>query len=328
MSLSRISVLAPLVAAALIAPLPPLPDAVAASTPPSPTPSAVPACGRTEGEGAPGTSWSPTSTRFGEAGGYDPYVGNGYLGHRIPATGTGYAATGEKTGWPLYTPRYGGAFVSGLYARDKAVSEGREVIAALPSWTTVEVGVGDERFGTDTPAGRISHYRQTVFLSCGLVRTSLRWTTADGRATDLTYDVLADRSDVHTGAVRLRMTPRWSGTATVTGRLDERGARRIILRKDGTFRTLGTGVEGAVAQTMRRGSGVVETLHPESRTAPKPTPVREGRTYTFEKYVGVDTALTSPAPAEDAREAAHRAARRGWDRIFAANERAWRGAWS
>lgn len=343
MSLSRISVLAPLVAAALIAPLPPPADAAG---PPGPAPlpgpaqpsgspappaaprPAVPACGRTDGEGAPGTAWAPTSTRFGEAAGYDPYTGNGYLGHRVPPAGAGYAATGEKTGWPLYTPRYDGAFVSGLYARDKAVSEGREVIAALPSWTNIDVGVGTETLGPDTPAGRISHYRQTVFLACGLVRTSLRWTTEDGSATDLVYDVLADRSDVHTGAVRLRMTPRWSGTATVTGRLEDRGARRITLREDGTFRTLGTGIEGAVAQTMRRGSGVVETLRPQARTSPRPTPVHAGRTYTFEKYVGVDTALTSGAPAEDAREAAHRAARRGWDRVFAANEAAWRADWS
>ncbi|MEU3054675.1 glycosyl hydrolase family 65 protein [Streptomyces griseus] len=350
MSLSRISVLAPLVAAALIAPPPaagadgspgpvplpgpahpaasPAPGPTASPDPASPPATAVPACGRTDGPGAPGTPWSPTSTRFGEAGGYDPYVGNGYLGHRVPATGAGYAATGEKTGWPLYTPRYDGAFVSGLYARDEAVTEGREVIAALPSWTGIDVAVGEETLGTDTPAGRISHYRQTVFLSCGLVRTSLRWTTADGRATDISYDVLADRSDVHTGVVRLRMTPRWSGTATVTGRLDGRGARRITLREDGTFRTLGTGIEGAVAQAMRRGSGVVETLRPDARTSPRQTPVRAGRTYTFEKYVGVDTALTSRTPAEDAREAAHRAARRGWDRLFAANEAAWREAWS
>ncbi|QYA96569.1 discoidin domain-containing protein [Streptomyces anulatus] len=339
MSLSRISVLAPLVAAALIAPLPPLADATEPPVPlpgpaqpsgsPAPLPPphpAVPACGRTDGQGAPGSSWAPTSTRFGEAAGYDPYIGNGYLGHRVPPAGAGYAATGEKTGWPLYTPRYDGAFVSGLYARDKAVSEGREVIAALPSWTNIDVGVGGETLGPDTPAGRISHYRQTVFLSCGLVRTSLRWTTADGRATDLVYDVLADRSDVHTGAVRLRMTPRWSGAATVTGRLDDRGARRITLREDGTFRTLGSGIEGAVAQAMRRGSGVVESLRPG--TSPHATTVRAGRTYTFEKYVGVDTALTSRAPAEDASEAAHRGARRGWDRVFAANEAAWREAWS
>ncbi|WP_217230501.1 glycosyl hydrolase family 65 protein [Streptomyces anulatus] len=336
MSLSRISFLAPLVAAALIAPLPPLADATEPPVPlPGPAPSgspapppAVPACGRTDGQGAPGTSWAPTSTRFGEAAGYDPYTGNGYLGHRVPPAGAGYAATGEKTGWPLYTPRYDGAFVSGLYARDKAVSEGREVIAALPSWTNIDVGVGEETLGPDTPAGPISHYRQTVFLACGLVRTSLRWTTADGRATDLVYDVLADRSDIHTGAVRLRMTPRWSGAATVTGRLDDRGARRVTLREDGTFRTLGTGIEGAVAQAMRRGSGVVESLRPTARTSPGATPVRAGRTYTFEKYVGIDTALTSRAPAEDAREAAHRAARRGWDRVFAANEAAWREAWS
>ncbi|MFJ2431683.1 discoidin domain-containing protein [Streptomyces anulatus] len=339
MSLSRISVLAPLVAAALIAPLPPLADATEPPAPlpgparpsgsPAPLPSphpAVPACGRTDGQGAPGSSWAPTSTRFGEAAGYDPYIGNGYLGHRVPPAGAGYAATGEKTGWPLYTPRYAGAFVSGLYARDKAVSEGREVIAALPSWTNIDVGVGGETLGPDTPAGRISHYRQTVFLSCGLVRTSLRWTTADGRATDLVYDVLADRSDVHTGAVRLRMTPRWSGAATVTGRLDDRGARRVTLREDGTFRTLGTGIEGSVAQAMRRGSGMVESLRPGA--SPHATTVRAGRTYTFEKYVGIDTALTSRAPAEDAREAAHRAARRGWDRVFAANEAAWREVWS
>lgn len=117
MSLSRISVLAPLVAAALIAPLPlladaaeppaPLPGPAQPSGSPAPRPSphpAVPACGRTDGQGAPGSSWAPTSTRFGEAAGYDPYIGNGYLGHRVPPAGAGYAATGEKTGWPLYTP--------------------------------------------------------------------------------------------------------------------------------------------------------------------------------------------------------------------------------
>ncbi len=152
----------------------------------------------------------------------------------MPATGAGYAATGEKTGWPLYTPRYDGAFVSGLYARDKGLAEGREVIAALPSWTTLDVRVGSETYGSATPAGRVSRYRQTLHLRCGVVVTSLRWTTADGRATDLTYEVLADRSDVHTGAVRLRMTPHWSGTATVTGRLDERGARRVTVADDGT----------------------------------------------------------------------------------------------
>lgn len=315
MSLKRISLLAPLVAGALIAPLPPLSYA-AGDTPAQPFPSAAgrarsPVCGADSRSDA---SWAPASTTFGEAQGYDPYVGNGYLGHRVPATGAGYAATGEKTGWPLYTPRYDGAFVSGLYGREGALAEGREVIAALPSWTTLDVRVGSETYGSATPAGRISRYRQTLHLRCGVVVTSLRWTTADGRATDLTYEVLTDRSDVHTGAVRLRMTPHWSGTATVTGRLDERGARRVTVREDGTFRTLGTGTEGAIVQRGAAGA--------------RSTRVGAGRSYTFEKYVGVDTALTSRNPLASARAAAGRAARRGWAGVLAGNAAAWRTAWA
>ncbi|MFE5243767.1 MULTISPECIES: glycosyl hydrolase family 65 protein [unclassified Streptomyces] len=304
MSLKRISLLTPLVAGALIAPPPPLSHAAGHAP--------APVCGRADSPSD--ASWAPTSTVYGEAGGYDPYVGNGYLGHRVPATGAGYAATGEKTGWPLYTPRYDGAFVSGLYGRDKDLAEGREVIAALPSWTTLDVRVGSETYGSATPAGRISRYRQTLRLRCGVVVTSLRWTTADGRATDLTYEVLADRSDVHTGAVRLRMTPRWSGTATVTGRLDERGARRVTVAGDGTFRTLGTGTEGAIVQ---RGTDGARTVR-----------VRAGRSYTFEKYVGVDTSLTSRTPLASAGAAADRAARRGWSGVLAQNAAAWREAWA
>ncbi|MFB7549243.1 discoidin domain-containing protein [Streptomyces sp. NPDC056154] len=326
MSLSRICLLTSLtsltslVAGALIAPLPPLSYAAAPLPPTSTT------CGRDTDP-----AWAPTSTRFGGADGYDPYVGNGYLGHRVPAAGAGYAASGEKTGWPLFTPRYDGAFVAGLFGREKDLAAGREVIAALPSWTTLDLRVGNETYGSGTPTARISRYRQTVFLRCGLVRTSLRWTTADGRATDLVYEVLADRSDVHTGAVRLRMTPRWSGTATVTGRLDPRGARRITLRGDGTFRTRGTGTAGAIVQTLR-----TDGPDPARGRAPAPgTPrphselrVRAGRTYSVEKYVGVDTALTSSAPLAAARAASVRAARRGWSGILAANAAAWRRAWA
>ncbi|MFG2601598.1 discoidin domain-containing protein [Streptomyces sp. NPDC048462] len=309
MSLSRISLLTSLVACALIAPLPP---GAHASDRPAPAPAVAPApgvaCGRDTDP-----AWAPTSTTFGEAKGYDPYVGNGYLGHRVPAAGAGYAEPGEKTGWPLFTPRYDGAFVSGLFGRDQDLAAGREVAAALPSWTGLDVRVGDETYGSATPAGRISRYRQTVFMRCGLVRTSLRWTASDGRATDLAYEVLADRAFVHTGAVRLRMTPHWSGTATVTGRLDPRGARRIALEEDGTFRTRGTGTPGAIVQTMRRGP--VDAA---------PSRVSAGRTYTFEKYVGVDTALTSPSPRTTAREASRRAARLGWSAVLAENAAVWR----
>ncbi|MEE1771377.1 discoidin domain-containing protein [Streptomyces sp. JV185] len=314
MSLSRSLLLtsfASLAAGALI--VPPGPASYATAPPAAPAAAAT-ACGRDTDP-----AWAPASTRFGEAAGYDPYTGNGYLGHRVPAAGAGYAASGERTGWPLFTPRYDGAFVSGLFGREKDLAAGREVIAALPSWTDLDVRVDDETYGSGTPGGRISRYRQTLFLRCGLVRTSLRWTTADGHATDLTYEVLADRADVHTGAVRLRMTPHWNGTTTVTGRLDPRGARRLDLDDDGTFRTRGTGIKGAIAQTVRSG-GPGAGAPVAARSTHQ---VRAGRTYTFEKYVGIDTALTSPDPRASAREASRRAARRGWSGVLTANAAAW-----
>ncbi len=181
-SLPRVSVLAlaPLVVAALIAPLPP----VAAAAGPDPVPSDA----RSRPSDSPGPD--PVAVprlrehlrpRLGavlhplrEADGYDPYVGNGYLGHRVPATGAGYASTGEKTGWPLYTPRYDGAFVSGLYAADQGVAEGREAVAALPSWTGVDVGVGEEtlgdatrRAGSRTTARRSSSPAASCAPRCG-----------------------------------------------------------------------------------------------------------------------------------------------------------------
>ncbi|MFJ2415110.1 discoidin domain-containing protein [Streptomyces brevispora] len=321
MSLSRISLLASLAACALIAPLPPVsPTSPTSDQAAAPAPASDVACGHDTDP-----AWAPTSTTFGEAAGYDPYVGNGYLGHRVPAAGAGYAEPGGKTGWPLFTPRYDGAFVSGLFGREPDLAAGREVVAALPSWTNLDVRVGDETYGSATPAGRISRYRQTVFLRCGLVRTSLRWTTADGRATDLTYEVLADRAAVHTGAVRLIMTPRWSGTATVTGRLDPRGARRIALDDDGTFRTRGTGTEGAIVQTMRPAPSGSASPAPAGAN---PSRVSAGLTYTFEKFVGVDTALTSRAPRTTAQEASRRAARLGWSAVLAESAAVWRRDWS
>ncbi|WP_405984899.1 discoidin domain-containing protein [Streptomyces sp. NBC_00872] len=366
MRLSRTHVLAPLLAGALAAAVPPLSYAEDRGSSPS--------CGA---EADPG--WSPTATRVDPVDSHHAYTGNGYLGTRVPPIGAGYAEDGAKTGWPLFTPRYDGAFAAGLYAREPSTTAGRQVLAALPTWTTVPVRVGDETFGEDS---RISRYRQSVLLRCGVVRTTLRWTAGDGRATDLTYEVLTDRSDPHVGAVRLRLTPRWSGEATIGGGLDWRGARRLARTGEHrsrdadvtTFRTEGTGTTGAVATMLRpslegptegqdagptkgpvEDPAAVRTWSPArspaqspaqsplggsvggpvggpvggsaSGPASGPVPVHADRTYEFAKYVGVDTTLTSRDPRATAMDAALRAAGHGWQALFAANEAAWSPLW-
>ncbi|MGA4879870.1 discoidin domain-containing protein [Streptomyces lydicamycinicus] len=355
---------APLLATALIAVLAPVSASAAAPTP------APEAAGSAQGPCLKGDGWTATATRIDPKDSHHAFVGNGYLGQRVPPNGTGYAAPGGTTGWPLKTPEYDGSFVSGLYAKGPKDLKGRQAIAAIPTWTTLDVATGGahpDTFSSATAPGRISHYRQTLSLRCGFVRTSLTWTAADGRVTDLVYDVLADRTDAHTGAVRLRMTPHWSGSATVTDGLDGRGARRMTPSADGAttggkeaggeaaagkeaggkeaggagtgrtmdvgFRTDGTKTEGAVASTLRTGPGV-RANPPRPAAQDKLSnrqqvsfPVRSGRSYELTKYVGVDTALTSRTPRAAADAASRRAADRGWDSLFARHSAAWQRLW-
>ncbi|MGH4034153.1 discoidin domain-containing protein [Actinomycetota bacterium Odt1-20B] len=305
-----------------------------------------------------GDGWTLATTRPDAADTHHAYVGNGYLGQRVPPHGAGYADSEAKTGWPLFTPRYDGSFVSGLYAHNKQTADDRQAVAALPNWTTLTVRTGGphgDTFNSSTPPGRISHYRQSLLLHCGIVRTSLTWTAADGRRTDLVYEVLADRAHPHVGAVRMRMTPHWSGEATVTDTLDGRGARRIRQTGGGdrtrggehrdadgrpapsmdvAFRTDGTNVEGAVASTLRPGRGTHHATIQRARPARGMTthqaltvPVRRGQSYDVTKYVGVDTALTSRTPRQDATTAARRAADRGWQTLLRSHTAAWSRLW-
>ncbi|MET9914621.1 discoidin domain-containing protein [Streptomyces sp. NPDC006476] len=312
--------------------------------PPATSPSALPALATAScSTERAADGWALSSTAIDSQDSYSAFVGNGYLGQRIPVNGTGYWASEQQTGWPLYTPRYDGSYVSGLYAHNTATTDDRQVIAALPTWTGLTIGIGAEVFTSATPADRISHYRQTLLLRCGLVRTSLTWTTTDGRATDLVYEVFAARDREHTAAVRLRMTPHWSGDATVTDLIDGRGARMLSATGGGResrrtmtvgFRADGTGTRGAVASTLTTGPTVrVRDTRPagEDRSLSNRQsvgfPVRGARTYTLTKYVGVDTALTAFEPRQAAVTASQRAAARGWPALFATHTAAWAALW-
>jgi hypothetical protein len=81
------------------------------------------------------SGWALTTTTFDNAYTRHAYVGNGYLSQRVPATGTGYVATTQKTGWPLFTPAYDGAFVAGLYSTepDPLIPPHDATIAAIPT---------------------------------------------------------------------------------------------------------------------------------------------------------------------------------------------------
>jgi hypothetical protein len=73
-------------------------------------------------DGREGAGWTLSTTTFDNHFTRHAYVGNGYLSQRVPPAGTGYMATGETTGWPLFTPRYDGAFVGASTASTRRSS--------------------------------------------------------------------------------------------------------------------------------------------------------------------------------------------------------------
>jgi trehalose/maltose hydrolase-like predicted phosphorylase len=308
----------------------------------APAPAATDPCPG-EGGGAD-AGWTLSTSTFDPAFARHAFVGNGYLSQRVPSTGMGYLETGEKTGWPLYTPRYTGAFVAGLYSADPQLAEGRHAYAAIPTWSTLTLGVGAETYTPSTPAGNISNFEQSLHLRCGLLRTSLTWTTNDGRPTDVVYDVIAHREDEHVGAVRLSIVPHWDGEATVTDLLDGGGARRVAhagggarggdMTVDVTFSTLTTNTAGAIASTLRHGARVEPSSTERSDQAQNLTasqavtfPVRQRESYELVKYVGVDTALTSTNPEASAVSASQHAAEEGWPGLLRSHADAWADLW-
>ncbi|MBY0441639.1 MAG: discoidin domain-containing protein [Mycobacteriaceae bacterium] len=282
--------------------------------------------------------WAPSHTQVNASYERHPFVGNGYLGLRVPPRGAGYAATGQPTGWPLYTPRYDGAFVAGLYSQTVGVADGRDAVAAIPNWSGLNVGVGQQTYPADTNAAQITNFRQTLFYRCGLVRTALRWTTAQGQATDMVYEIVADQADHHVGAVHLILQPHWSGEMTITDLLDGAGARRITPAGGGRtatgihvdFRTNGTDITGSLASTLRMpvpARQELSAVHELTVASSVRFPVRAGQRYEVTKYVGVQTSLTTAQPASAAFTAAERAAEAGWPALLARTAAAWRVLW-
>ncbi|MFI6369180.1 discoidin domain-containing protein [Nocardia sp. NPDC050630] len=283
--------------------------------------------------------WAPSSSEVDARYDRHPFVGNGYLGLRVPPRGMGYAVTNELSGWPLYTPRYDGAFVTGLYGHAPGVADDREVAAAVPNWSGLTVGVGDQTYSAATPAAQITNFAQTLHLRCGLVRTTLTWTTRDGKQTDLVYELLTDHIDQHVGAVHLTLVPHWSGQVVVSDLLDGAGARRMTQTDGGArgedgirvgFRTDGTAVTGEVASLLRTNISAAQQVSPAvGLTVGRDArlEVREGETYEVTKFVGVDTTLTAWDPATAAFDAAQQAADKGWSRMLEDTAAAWRALW-
>src|SRR3954451_9764308 len=143
--------------------------AVAGATAPTVAPSAAAISG-----------WELVSTSSSASASAPAYVGNGYVGTRVPAGGAGYAAT------PFTTETH----IAGVYSDVPDPITGgvqHQGSVNLPGWTQLDVLVGGQRYA----AADAQSYRQQLDLQHGVVTTTATWSSG-GRVTDIRYDVILD----------------------------------------------------------------------------------------------------------------------------------------
>jgi len=269
-----------------------------------------------------------TATNTGPT--YAPtFTGNGELGIRVPSQGEGYSAT------PIATQ----AELAGFYAEPPGSVQQR---ADIPTWSTLTFSDGGQTF--DLAHGSTSDWHQSIDLRSGVITTSARWTAPDGHATELTYQVLTDRADADVGLVRLTIIPSWTGGAVVTDAIDGTAATLSTQLGKGweadahtdwvDVEATGTTTSVAIASKLASTPPVTAAPSPVEQTADQSVGQQvalhlvAGHTYTFTKYVGVDTSSGTRDPVATATHQAAAAASTGFPALLQANDAAWAKLWS
>jgi len=302
--------------------------ALASATPAVARETAGAAPGAASAAASAGTDWELATTTVSQAASAPAYVGNGYVGTRVPADGAGYSSA------PVTTETH----VAGVYADVPDTHTGgiqRQGSVNLPGWTQLDVLVAGQQY----TAGAVTAYRQAFDLRRGVVTTTARWAAA-GRITDVSYEVTLDRARQRVGLVRLRVTPHWSGRLTVRdvvgagSQLTPGGLRPVTVTADArtavvSVRTRGTGTTVAEVAGLRVPSGAVVTAQAQpaamraTRTAT--FPVRVGRAYEVAKVAGFATSLDTRRP--EATAAAAVSGAPAVSALLAESAAAWRRLW-
>jgi trehalose/maltose hydrolase-like predicted phosphorylase len=291
--------------------------------------------------------WTLSTSDFDNRFEAEPYVGDGYLGQRIPAAGMGYLGDLGHVGWPLGTERIASSIAAGVYAKvadGRFYKEEKQAIALIPTWSTLTFATPSGVYSPATVSkNEVIGYNQSLDLRTGVVTTSGTWVSPTGQRTRFRYRVSTDRARKHLAVVTLDLVPLWTGEAIVSSVLDGAGARRIDPVDDGvdlatqtihvTSRAKGTGILVAEASTLQfsKVNGVTSSALKSdvAQTAGERVvfEVEAGKSYSFTKYVAVVTGRDSQTPSSDALAESMQAASRGLIALLEENKVAWASVW-
>ena len=125
-----------------------------------------------------------------------PFIGNGRIGVVVPPLGVGASHS----------------FVAGLY--ENAPSDIPR-ITSVPAWNAIGIFDGERWLDTSAIAvGAVHGYQQILDMRTGTARTRYDWVNGPRRTT-VVVEAFVSRADSHLAAIRLDLTPRFSGRMRV-----------------------------------------------------------------------------------------------------------------
>ena len=267
-----------------------------------------------------------TMTATSYTTGYSPsYVGNGYVGTRIPAQGMGFLPNATV---PTTT------IVAGVWQQTPA----QEVVSAapLPGWDELRFTDNGTDYSLDQ--GTIANWQQSVDMQTGAITTSLDWSSPAGHTTHLQYDVFADLARPHVATVRLRLTPAWSGRARVTDVLGSGASNDLTPVSSSAIpghrqttlavKTQGTNVTVAYASQLAfttKQLAMTANHGPRNASIAIDFAARSGTTYEFSKTVGIATSQDSRDPQGTAATEAKNAP--AFTSLLSESRQAWADRW-
>jgi trehalose/maltose hydrolase-like predicted phosphorylase len=226
-----------------------------------------------------------------------PAIGNGRIGVVIPALGLGAS----------------NSFVAGLY--EHAPSDVPRN-TAVPAWNAVAIFDGERWLdSTAIASGTVREYRQVVDMRTGTASTRYDWVNG-GRRTSVAVETFVSRADSHLAAIRLDLTPRFSGPMRVRFAIAGRPPPRrqplaTLTRADPKWRPADIWYPGHMVVRTRTatrapgGARLSLTSTPQGRTVvlaqvaavgwPSRLPGAEARTRTSTDSAVVDVAFDAAA---------------------------------
>jgi len=165
----------------------------------------------------PGSAWSLIYE------GFDPAREG--MQEALCALGNGYFETRGAAMWSSADHvHYPGTYLAGGYNRLRTEIAGRVVenedLVNLPNWLVLQFRVEDEEW-FDLRSVRIRAYHQELDLQRGLLLRTLSVEDGRGRLTKLSERRFVSMSDMHLGAIELKVTAEnWSGRVTIRSGLD------------------------------------------------------------------------------------------------------------